>query len=162
MTEQTLTAARVEAASLPVIDVADLSSSDPEKRAAVGRALRAACLDKGFFYCSGHGVPQGLIDAAFQETRALFDLPDAEKDLLDKSLSRCNRGYETLGGQTLEAGAMPTEKKATISASNCRKMIRALWKAVLIAGPISGPLIWPVSSRRCRPIMRRFRCWAKH
>ncbi len=103
-------AARVDDAALPIIDVSGLSASDPERRRAVGSALRAACLDKGFFYCAGHGVPQGLIDAVFDETRALFDLPEEAKMALEKSASRANRGYEVLGGQTLEPGA-PADRK---------------------------------------------------
>ena len=152
MTAKTLTATRVETASLPVIDVADLSSAYPERRAAVGRALRTACLDKGFFYCSGHGIPPGLIDAAFEQTRALFDLPDAEKDKLDKSRSRCNRGYETLGGQTLEPGAMPDRKEGyyigvELPESDPRVM----------AGRFNrGPNIWPTDLPGFQPTMRAY------
>lgn len=100
-----LDAATVSTAALPIIDVSGLSASDPAKRAAVGAALRAACLDKGFFYCTGHGIPQGLIDAVFAETKAFFDLPEAAKLEIEKSKSFANRGYERLRGQTLEAGA---------------------------------------------------------
>ncbi|WP_424934340.1 isopenicillin N synthase family dioxygenase [Amaricoccus macauensis] len=107
---KTLTASHIEKTALPIIDVADLSASDPARRQAVGAALRAACLDKGFFYCVGHGVPQGLVDAVFEETRTLFDLPDEAKMALEKSRSKANRGYEVLGGQTLEAGA-PADRK---------------------------------------------------
>ncbi len=58
MSAQTaLTAQKIDTAALPVIDVSDLSSSDPLRCKGVGEALRRACLDKGFFYCSGHGVP---------------------------------------------------------------------------------------------------------
>ncbi|MBU2935151.1 MULTISPECIES: isopenicillin N synthase family dioxygenase [Pacificibacter] len=152
MTQQTLTAARVEAASLPIIDVADLSSSDPSKRAAVGAALRAACLDKGFFYCSGHGIPQGLIDAAFQEARALFDLPDADKDLLDKSNSNCNRGYETLGGQTLETGAMPDRKEGYYIGvelpENDPRVVEGRFNR--------GPNIWPSDLAGFQPTMQAY------
>lgn len=97
----------IATSSLPVVDVTGLSSSDPEKRRAVGQALRQTCLDKGFFYCAGHGIPAGLIDAVFAETRAFFDLPLETKELVAKEKSFCNRGYETLGGQTLQAGAKP-------------------------------------------------------
>lgn len=152
MAPATLTAARVETASLPIIDVADLASSDPARRAAVGKALRAACLDKGFFYCAGHGIPQGLLDAAFAETRALFDLPDAQKDALDKSNSRCNRGYETLGGQTLEPGAMPDRKEGyyigvELPESDPR----------VAAGRFNrGPNIWPADLPGFQPTMRAY------
>lgn len=97
--------------SLPVIDISGLASPDPAARGAVGAELRAACLEHGFFYCTGHGVPQGLIDAAMEQTRALFDLPDAAKQAVDKALSPCNRGYEALGGQTLQPGALPDRKE---------------------------------------------------
>ncbi|WP_321336354.1 2-oxoglutarate and iron-dependent oxygenase domain-containing protein [Breoghania sp.] len=106
-----LSARQLDTAALPVIDVSDLSSSDPARRKAVGEALRTACLDKGFFYCAGHGVPQGLIDAMFAETKALFDQPLERKMAIEKSKSGCNRGYEVLGGQTLEADAPPDRKE---------------------------------------------------
>jgi isopenicillin N synthase-like dioxygenase len=96
---------------LPIIDMAGIASSDPAARRAVGDALRVACLKHGFFYCTGHGVPQGLIDAVMDQTRALFDMPIAAKEAVDKSLSRCNRGYEHLGGQTLQPGALPDRKE---------------------------------------------------
>ena len=31
-----------------------------------------ACLDKGFFYVSNHGISLGLIDAVFKEDRTLL------------------------------------------------------------------------------------------
>ncbi|PTW61061.1 isopenicillin N synthase-like dioxygenase [Breoghania corrubedonensis] len=106
-----LAARQIDTAALPVVNVSDLSSSDPARRQAVGETLRRACLDKGFFYCAGHGVPQGLIDTVFAETKALFAQPTEKKMAIEKSLSRCNRGYEVLGGQTLEAGAPPDRKE---------------------------------------------------
>lgn len=152
MTSQTLTANRVETASLPVIDVSALSSADPAKRAAVGEALRAACLDKGFFYCSGHGIPQGLIDAAFAETRALFALPDEEKDRLDKSNSRANRGYETLGGQTLEAGAMPDRKEGYYIGVELPESDPRVQEGRFNR----GPNIWPSDLAGFQPTMRAY------
>lgn len=149
---QSLNAVHVDTSSLPVIDVSGLSSADPAQRAAVGAELRAACLDKGFFYCTGHGVPQGLLDAAFAETQALFDLPNAEKDRLDKSLSRCNRGYETLGGQTLEAGAMPDRKEGYYIGVELPET-----DPRVIAGRFNrGPNIWPSDLPGFRPTMRAY------
>ncbi len=99
------------AGSLPVVDVSGLSASDPAARRAVGSVLRDVCLDKGFFYCSHHGIPAGLIDAVFAEAEAFFAQPLDVKMRQEQSLSTCNRGYEVLGGQTLEAGGMPDRKE---------------------------------------------------
>lgn len=144
-----LDATAVDAAALPVIDVSGLSAGDPAKRAAVGAALRAACLDKGFFYCVGHGVPQGLIDAALAETRGFFDQPEAAKLRIEKSLSFANRGYERLRGQTLEAGAPADLKEgfyigADLPLDDPRVVARRFNR---------GPNLWPDDLPGFRPTM---------
>lgn len=148
-----LKAQRLDTASLPVIDVSGLSSSDPADHRAVGSALRAACVDKGFFYCSGHGIPAGLIDAVFAETKALFDQPVEAKMALEKSKrSNCNRGYEVLGGQTLEAGAPPDRKEGyyiglELPGDDPRVM----------AGRFNrGPNVWPQDLPGFRPTMMAY------
>ena len=98
--------------TLPVIDVSGLSSSNSRDRAAVGDALRLACLDKGFFYIKNHGIPQHLIDRLFAQAACFFDLPQDAKDKLHKKNSRANRGYEPIGGQRLEDGAPPDLKES--------------------------------------------------
>jgi isopenicillin N synthase-like dioxygenase len=97
--------------SLPVIDISGLASPDLAERLEVGRLIGAACADRGFFYMVGHGVPDTLINETLAAARAFFDLPDAAKAAIDKSLSPANRGYEPLGGQTLEAGTAPDLKE---------------------------------------------------
>lgn len=106
-----LEAARVATASLPVIDVSGLTSADARDRKAVAAQLRAACLDKGFFYISNHGVPEALVEQVFAQAAAFFALPAEQKATVDKSKSKANRGYEPLQGQTLEAGAPPDLKE---------------------------------------------------
>ena len=90
--------------ALPVIDVSGLASADPALRQAVGRAIRQACLDRGFFYMVDHGVPQALAGEVLAGAQALFDLPETAKRAVAKALSGANRGYEPLRGQTLQAG----------------------------------------------------------
>ena len=67
-----LEAARVARGSLPVIDVSGLSSQNIADRKAVAAQLRAACLDKGFFYIQHHGVPETLVEYVFKEAAAFF------------------------------------------------------------------------------------------
>jgi isopenicillin N synthase-like dioxygenase len=106
-----LEAARVSVASLPIIDISGLSSGSPADRRQVGAQLRAACLDKGFFYISHHGVSEALVDDVFKEAAAFFALPVGQKAEVDKAKSKANRGYEPLQGQTLESGAPPDLKE---------------------------------------------------
>ena len=91
--------------TLPLIDMSGLRSEVAGERAAVGRALREVCLDKGFFYLTGHQVPVRTSDAAMDVIRDFFALPLDEKLEAGKAQSICHRGYETLRGQTLEPGA---------------------------------------------------------
>jgi len=97
---------------LPLIDVAALCGDDPVQRAAEARRLHAACLQHGFFYIHRHGVPEALIARMFALTEAFFDLPVEAKLAVDKTRSPCNRGYEPLRAQTLEAGAPPDLKES--------------------------------------------------
>ena len=97
--------------SLPVVDISGLASPDPLLRDRAGAAIRAACLDKGFFYCVGHGVDDALIAEVFDQTRQWFDQPMPAKLAVDKANSAANRGYEPLRGQVLEAGAPPDLKE---------------------------------------------------
>lgn len=82
---------------LPVIDIATVDARQ-------GRAIRAACLDHGFFYIAGHGVPQDLIDATLEQAMALFALPIATRTLLHMRNSKAARGYSPIGGQVLDPG----------------------------------------------------------
>ena len=148
-----LGAKRVAGEALPVVDVSGLSSSDPEQRKAVGAALRAACLDKGFFYCVGHGVPQGLIDAVFAETKRFFDQPVDMKMRYEKSqVSKCNRGYEVLGGQVLEAGAPPDRKEGYYIGLELPED-----DPRVVDGRFNrGPNVWPTDLPGFRPTMSAY------
>jgi isopenicillin N synthase-like dioxygenase len=78
-----------------------LASRTLRDRQSVGLQIRAACLDKGFFYIENHGVPEKLVQSVFAEAAAFFSLPAERKAEIDKAKSKANRGYEPLQGQTL-------------------------------------------------------------
>jgi len=148
----TLEAVHVTGTSLPVIAVGDLSSSDPARRRGVAMAFRAACLDKGFFYVSGHGIPAGLIDAVFGEAKLFFDQSTEAKACVDKSRSFCNRGYEPLRAQTLEAGAPPDLKESFYIGPEF-----ALDDPRVVARRFNrGPNLWPSDMPGFRPTMQAY------
>ena len=82
---------------LPVIDVTSVD-------AAAGQAIRAACLQYGFFYITSHRVPAGMIEAVAGQARALFALSAETKAALHMKHSPASRGYSPLAGQVLDPG----------------------------------------------------------
>ncbi|MEM9034598.1 MAG: 2-oxoglutarate and iron-dependent oxygenase domain-containing protein [Actinomycetota bacterium] len=135
--------------SLPVIDISGLASSNAADRAAVGRALYEACSTKGFFACVGHGIPQGLMDASLEQTRAFFALPIETKLALHKEQSPANRGYEPVGDQTLEPGAAPDQKEGFYLGDDLRED-----DPRVLAGTFNaGANVWPSDLPSFRPVM---------
>jgi isopenicillin N synthase-like dioxygenase len=147
-----LEAARISVASLPVIDVSGLSSRNAAERQAVGAQLRAACVDKGFFYISNHGVAETLVDDVFKEAAAFFALPVGQKSEVDKAKSEANRGYEPLQGQTLEPGTPPDLKEGYyIGPEHGPDHPR------VVAGMFNhGANQWPAQRTNFRPVMMSY------
>ena len=63
----------------PVIDIGAFEDGSDREKLALGAAIDEACCSIGFLVISGHGVPQGMINAALEAGRTFFDLPEAEK-----------------------------------------------------------------------------------
>src|SRR5262245_21336161 len=56
-------------AAIPVIDFAPAFSRKPGAIDRVAREVRHASEGVGFFYLAGHGVPQSVVEAAFEASR---------------------------------------------------------------------------------------------
>jgi isopenicillin N synthase-like dioxygenase len=78
---------------LPIIDVAAAFAGGIEAGRAAADEIHAACIDHGFFYIIGHGVPQYVIDQAFSSARAFFALSENEKQR-----AACNDAYRGFTG----------------------------------------------------------------
>jgi isopenicillin N synthase-like dioxygenase len=90
---------------LPIIDAATLDHPGTIV------TLRAACTGTGFFYLGHHGVPAPVIAAAQDQARRFFALPLEQRMAVSLRNSTCNRGYESMQAQTLEAGMPPDLKE---------------------------------------------------
>jgi isopenicillin N synthase-like dioxygenase len=78
--------------ALPVVDL----------RADIGHLredLREAAHEVGFFYLTGHEVPDELVGRVLEAARRLFELPQADKDAVAMVRSPHFRGYTRLGGE---------------------------------------------------------------
>ena len=88
--------------TLPVIDLGPLLAGETEGRKSVADGIRAACVDNGFFYIVGHGVPPELPDGVFRECRRLFGLDEDAKHAIS-AISPAGRGYARMRGGSRSA-----------------------------------------------------------
>lgn len=117
--------------ALPVVDLRD----DPT---ALRRQLRTVAHEVGFFYLTGHGVPEHLTDRLLTEARRLFALPDADKDAVAMRNSPHFRGYTRLGGE-LTGGVVDWREQIDIGAQ--RPPIGGSGKPDYLW--LQGPNQWP-------------------
>ena len=87
------TAATLDEATLPVIDLTPLREGGAEGRRAVAAALGHAARTSGFFYITGHGIPQPLIDAMFAASKAFHEQPRSWKMRYWCGFTTHHRGY---------------------------------------------------------------------
>jgi isopenicillin N synthase-like dioxygenase len=79
---------------LPTLDLRRFSGSD---RAIFLAELRRTAREIGFFYVTGHGVPQDVPEAVLDASRRFFALPEAEKLKVEMVRSPHFRGYNRPG-----------------------------------------------------------------
>jgi isopenicillin N synthase-like dioxygenase len=78
--------------ALPEIDLRDPPGQ-------LRQRLREVAHEVGFFYLTGHRVPEELTRRVLAAARRLFALPQADKDAVAMVRSRHFRGYTRLGGE---------------------------------------------------------------
>ena len=140
------------AESLPIIDLTAMHNGTAADKAAVGQALRQACEHTGFFYISGHGIDSALIERVFAQSQQFFAQPMEAKLETHKALSKANRGYEKLGGQTLEPGMPPDLKEGFYIGEELAED-----HPRVLAGRFNqGPNQWPAQLPAFQPAMQDY------
>ncbi|MFZ1175905.1 MAG: 2-oxoglutarate and iron-dependent oxygenase domain-containing protein [Mycobacterium sp.] len=81
--------------SVTAVPVVDLRAGAVQLRA----GLRHAAHQVGFFYLTGHDVPEELSRRVLEAARRLFGLPEADKNAVAMVRSPHFRGYTRLGGE---------------------------------------------------------------
>ncbi|MEM6303441.1 MAG: 2-oxoglutarate and iron-dependent oxygenase domain-containing protein [Pseudomonadota bacterium] len=88
-----LTALTVDDATLPVIDLSGLFTGAEADKAAVAAALGQAARTSGFFYITGHGIPQDQVDAVFAASKQFHEMPRSFKMKYWSGFTTHHRGY---------------------------------------------------------------------
>lgn len=135
--------------TLPVIDIAPLvAGGTREGRAAVARAINAACRDSGFFYAVGHGVPAETLARLDALSRRFFALPQEAKMAIAMAKGgRAWRGFFPVGGE-LTSGR-PDIKEGLYFGSELapdHPRVRAGW-------PLHGASLWPAEIPELKPVV---------
>jgi len=97
---------------IPVIDLSGMFSDDIAARRAVGAQIHRACRETGFFYVTGHGVPEALIAAQLDWAKAFFDQPEAVKREVEYTRGQATYGFEPMLAQRLDEGSAPDLKES--------------------------------------------------
>ena len=124
---------------LPVIDIAPLRSrADAQARQAVAERIGDACREHGFFYISGHGIDDTLVEAMRVASHGFFSQPLEQKLRIRMALGgRAWRGYFPPGGE-LTSGK-PDRKEGLylgVELPGDHPRVQAGW-------PLHGANLWP-------------------
>ncbi|WP_293452266.1 2-oxoglutarate and iron-dependent oxygenase domain-containing protein, partial [Planktotalea sp.] len=87
--------------AIPVIDIS--GAIDGSNIKGVADAIFDAATDHGFFYISGHGIGQDLLDAAFAVSKDFFALPQDAK--FPVAVNKHQRGWMAQGMSKLQGAA---------------------------------------------------------
>jgi isopenicillin N synthase-like dioxygenase len=101
--------------SVPVIDIAGLSSSHLAERTRVATEIGRACREVGFLSVVNHGIDEAVIEQALDWSRRFFSLPMADKVSVRIA---DNRGYDPPGNQRLDSDALPDLKESWIGGAD--------------------------------------------
>ena len=85
---------------LPVIDLAFASAKSNRNFELAARQICDAAHDQGFFYVSGHGLPDDLVESVFNVSRKFFSLPAEKKNEVE--MSNQHRGFLGIGSSVME------------------------------------------------------------
>src|SRR5215471_18141320 len=138
--------------TIPVIDFAPAFVGEPGGLDAVARQVRRASQDVGFFYLAGHGVPQELVDAAFEASREFHAMPLEEK--LRLRLNESNIGYLPVNESIQRHSTVHKATRPSFNESFFISYDRGADHPDVIAGkPLRGRNQWPAGHEWMRRTM---------
>ena len=108
-----MSAAIADADVIPVLDIAPLRAGEKGALERLGAELRRAFTEVGFYFVRGHGVPDALVDAAFEAARRFHDQPMEAK--LAMRFDSNNTGYLPMRGATTRMNALGTPQKPNVN-----------------------------------------------
>ncbi|KIM69931.1 hypothetical protein SCLCIDRAFT_101699, partial [Scleroderma citrinum Foug A] len=119
------------------------NASTPEQRATLAHKIRNVCINVGFFYITGHGIPQETVDNMFSAMEAYFSLPLKTKmKLYHKEVGSNFKGY----APPLDSNVDPANR------GDLHEGFEAVWEELIPTendekrandGAMAGANVWP-------------------
>lgn len=138
----------LQAEKLPILNLSELDEAANRRQAFLAR-LRETAHGVGFFYVSGHGVPQHLIRDVLAQSRQFFALPEADKLAIQMVNSAQFRGYNRAGLEHTR-GKPDWREQIDIGAELPE---RAIDRAAPPWTRLQGPNQWPAAQPSLRPVI---------
>ncbi len=127
---------------IPVIDLAAYLAGTPGARETAAAALRHALENVGFYFVTGHGVDQALVDASFDAAKRFHAQPLDEK--LKLKINQHNIGYLPVRGSTTRHSKInPNNKPNVNEAFFVKRDLPPDHPDVAAALPFRGMNQWP-------------------
>jgi isopenicillin N synthase-like dioxygenase len=104
--------------AFPIVSLATFESADADRRKVLSLEVDAICRTTGFLAIADHGVPQGVIDAAWGKAKAFFDQPVAVKQAAKAPYPGYPYGYLGPNSEALAASrgvATPPDLKESFN-----------------------------------------------
>jgi len=141
--------------AIPVIDFGPAFRGEDGGLDAAAAKVRHACEQVGFFYMAGHGVPQTVIDAAFEASREFHAIPLEDKMRL--KLNENNIGYLPVNQSMQRASTVHKATRPNYNESFFISHDRGADHPDIVAGaPLRGRNQWPDGHERMRAAMLRY------
>jgi isopenicillin N synthase-like dioxygenase len=137
--------------TLPILDFSLLKQGD-ETASAFRAQLLEATHNVGFFYLTGHGIPDADFDEMVDIARAFFALPEAEKLAIENTYSPHFRGYTRVGGELTQGKTdwreqidIGQERPARVVSTSSTSEPSSTSDAGEDFWVLDGPNLWPES-----------------
>src|ERR1044072_9109362 len=97
--------------SIPVVDLADFLSGEPERKKNFVNSLGKAYEDVGFVAVKNHGIPDELIGDLYKYVQQFFALPADQKKAYEVPGLAGQRGYTSFGKEHAKGSDAPDLKE---------------------------------------------------
>jgi len=136
--------------SLPVINIQSFINGSKNFDSLI-KQVDKTCREVGFFYLTGHGVSQSLVEDSISIAREYFNLPLEEKNKISILNSKTYRGYQILGQNITQAKRDWHEGIDMFSEEGVSVPYQ-----YDPSKPIHGPNQWPEYPTKFRPIFEQY------